>query len=173
MKKSIDKEMGKLIKKFKSSIQAFKKAWKEVDNPVEKVDPQRVENFVEILDAVHQEAQAMKEVSLISNIAFKQYGLIIDKFFDRMLKAVMPDYLVDMYVQDGKPIPNLEVFINEFNDLKNLKVGKDVRIQFHKKIIGHLIITSYKEGDKIKTLGKEIYAIDTAKGEPYELKKPQ
>ena len=70
-------------------------------------------------------------------------------------------------------IPNLEIFVHEFNDLKNMKVGKDVRIQFHKKIIGHLIITSYKEDEKIKTIGKEIYAVDTAKGEPYELKKPQ
>lgn len=162
-----------MIKKIQKFVKAFKKAWQEVNNPVEKVNTNRVENFVEILDAVHQEALAMSEINKISAIAFAKYGLIIDKFFDRVLRWVMPDYLIDMYSADKKPIPNLEIFVHEFNDLKNMKVGKDVRIQFHKKIIGHLIITSWKEDDKIKTIGKEIYAVDTAKGEPYELKKPQ
>lgn len=158
-----------VFKKFKKSIKAFIDAWKEKP----KVETKRIDHFLEALDAVHENAKLLSELEMISDEAKKGYGKIIDPFFDRVTRFVMPEYLIDMYRDDKTPIPNLEVFIHQFRDIKEMKTGQDIRIIFHKKIIGHIIITSWSEADRLKTDVEEKFAIDKSPGEIYKIKNPE
>lgn len=156
--------MKNWINKIKKAVAAFWLAWKTDQSPAES----RVENLATVIDAVHRESEMLVAVERIAVQTAKSHVDILNKFFNRIIRAVMPDYLVDMYLADNSPIPNLEMFIHQFKDLKEGKTGQDVRMKFHGRYIGHIIITSTLRPQGATVESKELYAVDTDKGAPYE-----
>lgn len=173
--------MKKFILKFKKSCRAFVDAWTGV---AEKKEAERhVSNMSKIMkeaasliDALSELENNSGKVSELEEIAKSQaieYGKNTDILFERIINHVLPPFLVEIYKGDRKPIPQMEVRINKFSDLRYMTVGQELVFVYRKRIVGHLIITSKfnKETGKIENTYDEKYAIDKSPDVEYQIVK--
>lgn len=171
-----------MFKKLKRSIKAFINTWtskdediratKSVDNLMKVIG--ETGRLIDTLNELNTEKDQISELTRIANDQAIEYGKMIDPFFDRVLNFVLPEYLINMYKEDRTPIPNMEVHIKKFSDLRVMQTGQEVVFIYRKKIVGHIIITSWmnKASNQIQTTMKELYCIDKNPEVEYKIKNP-
>lgn len=173
--------MKNLILKFKKSCKAFIDTWtgvaekKEADRNVSNLKKVMLET-VELLDALNEITSKQDKIFELDKIAKSQaieYGKNADLFFDRIINHVLPPFLVEIYKGDRKPIPQMEVRINKFNDLRYMTTGQELVFVYRGRIVGHLIVTSkFNEITKqIENTYEEKYAVDKSPDVEYKLQK--
>ncbi len=133
------------INRIKKAIKAFITAYKN--------DMSFEENSVyartETLTAVTANDAIIKHIEGYATQVGSLQWQMLDGFLRKCLEKKFPPGILQMYQDDKKQIPGLNIDIKNFGDVGNGVLRQEIQITIHKQLLGTAQITSKMENGRI------------------------
>lgn len=134
------------IKRLKKAIKAFITAYKN--------DMSFEENSVyarsETITAVTANDAIIKHIESYATQVGSLQWQMLDGFLRKCLEKKFPPGILQIYQDDKKQIPGLNIDIKNFGDVGNGVLRQEIQITIHNQLLGRAQITSKMENGMIK-----------------------